>query len=101
MSRRRVWQLIEAHRVTFPASGPDRREGPPRGHVAVLEPDRQWATALTTRWMESDGVVAIVPVIECGERVAPAIEITKSQEALSVLRLDERAPDLMSGAVPT
>jgi hypothetical protein len=35
--------------------------------------------------------VAIVPVIDCGDRVVLAIEITKSQEAPAVLRPVERA----------
>lgn len=67
------------------------REGAPREHVAVPESDRRWATDLTTQATVRDGVVAIVPVIDCGDRVALAIEITKSQEASAVLRPVERA----------
>lgn len=67
------------------------REGAPREHVAVPESDRRWATDLTTQATVRDGVVAIVPVIDCGDRVALAIEITNSQEASAVLRPVERA----------
>ena len=97
VSRRRIWQLMKGHQLTLPASGPERREAPPRGHVAVPESDRRWATDLTTQWTARDGVVAIVPVIDCGDRVALAIEITKSQEAPSVLRPVERVLEDLFG----
>jgi putative transposase len=97
VSRRRVWALMKAHALVLPASGPERRDTPPRGHVAVPESNRRWATDLTTQWTLRDGVVAIVPVIDCGDRVALAIEITKSQEAPPVLRPVERAAEEIFG----
>jgi hypothetical protein len=53
--------------------------------VVVPTSNRRWATDLTTQVTARDGVVAIVPVVDCGDRVALAIEITKSQEAPAVL----------------
>ena len=97
VSRRRIWKLMRAHRLTLPASGPERREAPPRGHVAVPESNRRWATDLTTQWTARDGVVAIVPVIDCGDRVALAIELAKSQQAPSVLRPIERVLEDLFG----
>lgn len=91
VSRRRVWKLMKANGLVLPLSGPERREATPRGHVAVPESNRRWATDMTTQWTARDGVVAIVPVIDCGDRVALAIEITKSQEAPAVLGPVERA----------
>jgi putative transposase len=91
VSRRRVWRIMKAHGLVLPASGPERRENLPRGQVAVPSSNRRWATDLTTQATARDGVVAIVPVVDCGDRVALAIEITKSQEAPAVLRPVERA----------
>jgi putative transposase len=91
VSRRRVWRLMKAHDLVLPASAPERREAPPRGHVSVPESNRRWATDLTTQATARDGVVAIVPVIDCGDRALLAIEITRSQEAPAVLRAVENA----------
>jgi putative transposase len=91
VSRRRVWKVMKAHGLVLPASGPERRENPPRGQVVVPTSNRRWATDLTTQATARDGVVAIVPVVDCGDRVALAIEITKSQEAPAVLQPVVRA----------
>jgi transposase InsO family protein len=61
--------------------------------------NRRWATDLTTQETTRDGVVAIVPVVDCGDRVALAIEITKSQEAPAVLRPVECALEAVFGSV--
>lgn len=98
VSRRRVWRLMKAHGLVLPASGPERREGQPRGHVAVPDSNRRWATDLTTQATARDGVVAIVPVVGCGDRSALAIEITKSQQAKAVLRPVERALEDIFGS---
>lgn len=81
--------------LVLPANGPERYEPPPRGHVAVPESHRRWATDLTTQWTAWDGTVAIVPVVDCGDRVVLAIETTKSQEAPAVLRPVDRALELV------
>lgn len=86
VSRRRVWRLMKAHALVLPASAPERREAAPRGHVVVPESNRRWATDLTTQTTARDGVVAIVPVIDCGDRAVLAIALTRSQEAPAVLR---------------
>ena len=91
VSRRRVWRVMKAHALVLPASAPERREAAPRGQVAVPESNRRWATDLTTQATAREGVVAIVPVIDCGDRVVLAIELTRSQEAPAVLRPIEAA----------
>lgn len=48
VSRRRVWRLMKGARPGA-ASAPERREALPRGHVAVPDSNRRWATDLTTQ----------------------------------------------------
>jgi putative transposase len=63
----------------------DREPGEPtRGHVVVPEPNRRIATDLTTVWTRKDGVVAVVPTIDCGDRTA-VVEVTKDQHGPAVL----------------
>jgi putative transposase len=57
---------------------------PARGHVVVPEPNRRIATDLTTVWTRRDGVVALVPTIDCGDRTA-VVEVTKDQHGPAVL----------------
>lgn len=83
-SRTRVWKMMQAHGLTLPALG-ERAVPLRRGHVAVPESNRRWATDLTTTWTARDGTVALVPVIDCGDRFVFDIEVTKSQEAPAVL----------------
>jgi transposase InsO family protein len=82
--RERVWKMMQAHGLTLPALG-ERSVPLRRGHVAVPESNRRWATDLTTTWTARDGTVALVPVIDCGDRFVFDIEVTKSQEAPAVL----------------
>lgn len=90
VSRKRVWALMRAWGLTLPPSA--EREGPAlRGHVAVPDSNRRWATDLTTVWTRQDGVIALVPVIDCGDRYALGCEVTASQESGSVLAPVERA----------
>jgi putative transposase len=49
------------------------------------------ATDLTTAWTRRDGVVAITPVLDCGDRVALECDVTKSQEAGALLAPMERS----------
>jgi putative transposase len=97
VSRRRVWQVMKAHGLVLPPSGPERREEVLRGTVAVPDSNRRWATDLTTQWTARDGVVAIVPMIDCGDRVVLALEVTKSQEAPAVLRPVDQALEAAFG----
>jgi putative transposase len=81
---KRVWAIMKADGLTLEPVA--ERESPGRyGHVSVPESNRRWATDLTTAWTRRDGVVAIIPVIDCGDRVALACEVSKSQESGAVL----------------
>ena len=55
-----------------------------RGHIAVPESNRRIATDLTTVWTRLDGVVALVPTIDCGDRTT-VVEVTKDQHGPAVL----------------
>lgn len=83
VSRKRVWALMHAHGLVMAR---DREPGETtRGHVAVPEPNRRIATDLTTTWTRRDGVVAIVPTIDCGCRSMLGMVITKDQHGPAVL----------------
>ena len=84
VSRKRVWKRMKALGLTLPPLC-EREEPLRRGHVAVPESNRRWATDLTTTWTARDGTVALVPVIDCGDRVLFEVEVTKSQESPAVL----------------
>lgn len=88
VSRKRVWALMKANGLVFTV---EREPGEvTRGHVAVPEPNRRLATDLTTTWTKRDGVVAIVPTIDCGCRSGLAIVVTKDQHGPDVLASAER-----------
>jgi Integrase core domain len=55
-------------------------------HVVVPDPNRRWATDLTTGWTRRDGWVGVVPTIDCWCRSVLALEVTKDQSASVVLR---------------
>jgi putative transposase len=96
VSCKRVWALMRAWGLTLPPTA--EREGPAiRGQVAVPESNRRWGTDLTTTWTRLDGVVAIVPVIDCGDRYALACDVTKSQESPSVLAPVDRSLEEVFG----
>jgi putative transposase len=82
VSRKRVHALMRAHGLVLAR---DCEPGEPtRGHVVVPEPNRRIATDLTTVWTRKDGVVAVVPTIDCGDRTA-VVEVTKDQHGPAVL----------------
>jgi transposase InsO family protein len=82
VSRRRVHAIMRAHGLVLAR---DSEPGEPaRGHVTVPEPNRRIATDLTTVWTRQDGVVALVPTIDCGDRTA-VITVTKDQHGPAVL----------------
>jgi putative transposase len=82
VSRKRVHAIMRAHGLVLAR---EREPGEtPRGHVAVPEPNRRLATDLTTVWTRKDGVVALVPTIDCGDRTA-VVEVTKDQHGPAVL----------------
>jgi transposase InsO family protein len=87
VSRKRVHAIMRAHGLVLAR---DREPGEtPRGHVAVPEPNRRLATDLTTVWTRRDGVVAIVPTIDCGDRTAVVV-VTRDQHGPAVLASVER-----------
>lgn len=84
VGRRRVHALMQAMGLCLPCERSD--EPLPRlGTVAVAEPNRRWATDLTTVWTDEDGLVAVVPVVDCGCRSLLALGVTKPQDAAAVL----------------
>lgn len=96
VSHKRVWALMNAWGLVLPPIA-ERDLTAPRGQVAVPESNRRWGTDLTTVWTRRDGTVAVVPVIDCGDRVCLAIEVTKSQDSDHVLEPSERALQLEFG----
>lgn len=89
VSRKRVWALMHAHGLVMAR---DREPGETtRGHVAVPEPNRRIATDLTTTWTRRDGVVAIVPTIDCGCRSILGMTVTKDQHGPTVLESVQQA----------
>lgn len=89
VSRKRVWALMKANGLVFSV---EREPGEvTRGHVAVPEPNRRLATDLTTAWTKHDGVVAIVPTIDCGCRTVLSLVVTRDQHGPEVLASVEAA----------
>ena len=83
-SRKRVWSVMRRLGLVLPAPE-HREEGARHGSVAVPESNRRWATDLTTVWTKRDGLVAVVPVIDCGDRTVLAHAVTLCQESPAVL----------------
>ena len=95
-SYKRVWALMKSMGLSFPPSA--HRDLDTRGHVTVPDSNRRWASDLTTAYTTQDGWVAIVPLIDCGDRVVLDIEVTRSQDSSAVLRPIERALERMFGS---
>lgn len=83
-SQKRVWALMKANGLTLAAGSP-RTEETRRGQVAVEQPNRLWGTDFTTVFTKQDGLVAVVPVIDCGCRSVLALDVTESQDAPAIL----------------
>lgn len=80
----RVWKMMGALGLLQPASGPHSlyaREGT----VAVPESNRRWGTDLTSVWTRQEGLVAVAPTIDFGDRFLLTLGVSKSQEAEMVL----------------
>jgi putative transposase len=89
VSKKRVWALMKANGLVLAR---DSEPGEPtRGHVAVPEPNRRLAADFTTVWTKLDGVVAVVPTIDCGCRSVLGLEVTKDQQAPAVLASVEQS----------
>jgi putative transposase len=83
VSQKRVWSIM--HELNLVLAPVEERQDARRGHVTVPYSDRRWATDLTTVHTRLEGLVAVVPVIDCGDRVVLALHATKCQEAPAVL----------------
>lgn len=89
VSKKRVWAIMKANGLVLAR---DSEPGEPtRGHVAVPEPNRRLAADFTTVWTRVDGVVAVVPTIDCGCRSILGMVVTKDQQAPAVLSSVEQA----------
>ena len=94
--QKRVWAIMKADGLTQEPSAV--RESPGRyGHVTVPESNRRWATDLTTVWTRNDGTVAVVPVIDCGDRTALACAPRLAQSPIN-RGGDHRRPENSHGA---
>ncbi len=80
----RVWKMMGALGLLQPASGPHSLHAR-EGTVAVPESNRRWGTDLTTVWTRQDGLVALAPVIDFGDRLLLGIGVSTCQEAEMVL----------------
>lgn len=87
---RRVAAMMKALGLTL---APDRERGEPRrsGSVVVPEANRRWSSDLTTVWTRLDGVVAVVPVVDCGCRTVLATGVSIAQSSPAVLDPLQRA----------
>jgi len=89
VSKKRVWAIMKAHGLVLAR---DSEPGEPtRGHVAVPQPNRRLAADFTTVWTKVDGVVAVVPTIDCGCRSVLGLVVTKDQQAPAILASIEEA----------
>lgn len=97
VSLRRVGAFMKAMGLTLAA---EREHGAPHraGTVAVPEANRRWGTDLTTTWTRRDGLVAIVPVVDCGCRSVLQLGVTRCQESRYVLEPLERALERIFGS---
>lgn len=84
VAQRRVYAVCKAHGLLLPPDQPSRKPAP-RGHVTVPEPNRRWATDLTTVWTDQDGLVAVTILVDCGDRSVLGLVASKSQEAPTIL----------------
>lgn len=82
VSRKRVWALMHAHGLVL-ATERAPRGTPPRGHVVVPEPNRRWATDLTTVWTRREGWIAVSVTIDCGCRSVLALAVGMSRSLLN------------------
>ena len=95
-SQKRVHAIMRSMNLTLPSH--PRRGTATREHVAVPASNRRWGTDLTTAWTRLDGWVAVVPLLDYGDRFFLDFEVTKSQDAMPVLAPIERALEVQFGS---
>lgn len=96
-SQKRIYALMRSMGLTLPAH--PRKGQTTRGHVAVPESNRRWGTDLTKAWTRLDGWVAVVPVLDYGDRFLLDFEVTKSEDALAVLAAKTAASSSSVGSL--
>jgi putative transposase len=84
VARKRVWAMMHRLGLVLPPLA-ERIEARLGGQVSVPESNRRWASDLTTVWTRQDGWVAIVPLVDCGDRSVLQWEVATSQESPVVL----------------
>ena len=84
VGRNRVYALMKQSGLLLVAG--NTRLPSPRGTVAVEEPNRLWATDMTTIYTTKDGWVGITPTIDCGCRTALGVVVAKGQDAATLLK---------------
>lgn len=89
VSKKRVWAIMKANGLVLARESEPGE--PTRGHVSVPEPNRRLAADFTTVWTKLDGVVAVVPTIDCGCRSVLGLVVTKDQQAAAILASIEQA----------
>ena len=89
-SQRRVWKRMQALGLVLPGPGHVGAQET-YGHVSVADSNRRWGTDLTTVYTKHDGFVALVPVVDFGDRSALACRVTKSQMSGPVIAATEKA----------
>ncbi len=80
----RVYALCKAHDLLLAPERPIRPE-PSRGNVAVSEPNRRTATALTTEWTDPNGLCALAILADRGNCWWHGQQVSESQEAPTIL----------------
>jgi transposase InsO family protein len=80
----RVWKMMGALDLLLPATGPHSLYAL-EGTVAVPDSNRRWGTDITTVWTRQDGLVAVAPVIDFGDRYLFSTGVSQCQEAEMVL----------------
>jgi putative transposase len=96
-SRRRVAELMRANGEMQAVHGA-RSEPRRSGSVVVAEPNRRFATDLTTVWTRRDGLVAVTLTVDCGCRSVLDVTATVSQASGVVLGSVDRAFQAAFGA---
>jgi putative transposase len=83
-SRKRVYAVMKKLGLLLPPVR-ERDIDAPRGQVIAAESNRRWASDMTTTWTRKNGMVALTPVIDCGDRFVFECGVTKSQESPALL----------------
>jgi putative transposase len=97
VSKKRVYSLMKEAGLLLPADG--QRLPSPRGTVAVEEPNRLWASDMTTVHTRLDGWVGVTPTIDCGCRSLLGCVVAVPQDALTLLASMREALEAQFGSV--